>query len=65
MAFRTEEIKTYQTVVICDECGKEQLLCTTTHPPSFDTKMNGALSAWYTFKQEGKQFKNYCKECNF
>lgn len=64
MAFRTEEVKSYKTVVICDDCGNEKpLLCTTNHPPSFDWKMNGALSEGYTFKQEGNQFKNYCEGC--
>ena len=63
MAFRTEEIKTYETVVICDDCKKEMPLRTATCPPSFDTKMNGALSKGYTFKQEGNYFKNYCGDC--
>ncbi|MFZ7936239.1 hypothetical protein ACO1D2_11655 [Bacillus thuringiensis] len=63
MAFRTKEVKTYTTYVICDDCGKEMVLCTTFNPPSFDTKMNGALSAGYTFKDTGKQFKNYCSDC--
>ncbi|MGE6620016.1 hypothetical protein [Bacillus mycoides] len=63
MAFRTKEIKTYQTVVICDDCRKEEPLCTTDCPPSFNTKMNGALSRGYTFKDTGKQFKNYCRNC--
>lgn len=63
MAFRTTEIKTYKTVVICDDCRKKLPLCTTDFPPSFDTKMNGALSKGYTFKQEGNKFKNYCGDC--
>lgn len=63
MAFRTKEIKTYKTVVICDDCRKEESLCTTDYPPSFDTTMNSALSKSYTFKQEGNHFKNYCKDC--
>ncbi|WP_205206381.1 hypothetical protein [Bacillus sp. H1a] len=56
MAFRIEEIKTYKTVVICDDCGKEETLRTTNCPPSFETKMNGALSKGDTFKDIGKQF---------
>ncbi|MED1568462.1 hypothetical protein [Bacillus paramycoides] len=63
MAFRTEEIKTYKTVVICDDCGKEETLRTTNCPPSFETKMNGVLSKGDTFKDIGKQFKNYCSGC--
>lgn len=63
MVFRTKEIKTYETVVICDDCRKEIPLCTTACPPSFDTTMNGALSKGYTFKKEGNLFKNYCGDC--
>ncbi|MED2846551.1 hypothetical protein [Bacillus toyonensis] len=63
MAFRTEEIKSYKTVVICDDCGKEEVLRTTIYPPNFDTRMNDAISRGYTFKQEENQFKNYCEGC--
>lgn len=63
MAFRIEEIKSYRTFVICDDCGKEEVLRTTLYLPSFDTRMVDAISSGYTFKQEGKQFKNYCKDC--
>lgn len=63
MAFRTEEMKSYKTVVVCDDCGKEELLCKTNCPPSFDTRMSGALSKGYTFKKEGNHFKNYCERC--
>ncbi|PHD57719.1 hypothetical protein [Bacillus wiedmannii] len=63
MAFRTEEIKTYKTVVICDDCGKERTLRSTSTPLGFDGKMNSALSEGYTFKQEGIWFKNYCEDC--
>ncbi|MCU5431280.1 hypothetical protein G5716_30260 [Bacillus pacificus] len=62
MAFRTKEVKSYTTYVICDDCGNEMILCTTWNLPSFDTKMNGALSLGYTFKDTGKQFKNYCND---
>ncbi|MGR5864292.1 hypothetical protein ACT7DZ_10390 [Bacillus cereus] len=58
-----KEVKSYTTYVICDDCGKEMILCTTFNPPSFDTKMNGALLLGYTFKDIGKQFKNYCNDC--
>ncbi|AYF06314.1 hypothetical protein MLA2C4_11725 [Bacillus mobilis] len=63
MAFRTKETKSYTTTVICDECGKERILCSTFEPLGFDGKMNGVLSKGYTFKQEGKDFKNYCGDC--
>ncbi|GAB6482244.1 TPA: hypothetical protein QCV71_005601 [Bacillus cereus] len=58
MAFRTKEIMSYTTVVICDNCEKERILCATFTPLGFDGKMNGALSKGYTFKQKGNQFKN-------
>ncbi|MGX5569551.1 hypothetical protein ACWKT7_28125 [Bacillus toyonensis] len=63
MALRTEEIKSYKTVVICDDCGKETVLRETSTPLGFDSRMNGAITNGYTFKQEGNQFKNYCKDC--
>ncbi|MDA2113527.1 hypothetical protein PDN20_30450 [Bacillus cereus] len=64
MAFRTKETKTYTTIVICDDCGKERVLCCATFDPlGFNEKMNGALSNGYMFKQEGNHFKNYCGDC--
>ncbi|MDA2261286.1 hypothetical protein PDM99_13450 [Bacillus cereus group sp. Bc200] len=64
MAFRTKETKTYTTTVICDDCGKERVLCVSAFDPlGFEGKMNGALSKGYTFKQEGNRFKNYCSDC--
>ena len=63
MAFRTEEIKAYKTTVICDGCKKEAILCETSTPASFDTRMNMALAKGYTFKDSGKQFENYCIDC--
>lgn len=63
MAFRTEEIIRYKTLVICDDCKKEKLLLETSEPLGFDNKMNGALASGYTFKDSGKQFMNYCPDC--
>lgn len=63
MAFRTKEIKSYTTTVICDDCGKERILCTSFEPLGFNERMNGALSSGYTFKKEGNHFKNYCIDC--
>ncbi|OPH61905.1 hypothetical protein BC351_01295 [Paenibacillus ferrarius] len=63
MAFRTEEIITYKSIVICDDCKKETELCESAYPIGFDNRMNRALAAGYTFKDTGKQFKNYCKDC--
>ncbi|WP_041123068.1 hypothetical protein [Jeotgalibacillus alimentarius] len=63
MAFRTEEVTNYKTIVICDDCKKESVLNTTPTPMGFDNKMNGALSLGYTFKDNGKRFMNYCNSC--
>ncbi|MGG3890245.1 hypothetical protein [Metabacillus fastidiosus] len=64
MAFRFEEIKSYKTVVICDDCKKETLICYDDLPLNFNDRMNGALSKNYTFKNYGDgTFKNYCEDC--
>jgi hypothetical protein len=62
MAFRIEEIKRYQTFVICDRCRKETQLSDLDYPLGFDDRMNGALHTGYTFKNEGNGvFRNYCE----
>lgn len=63
MAFRTEIIQIFKTIVICDDCKKEKTLCENPSPIGFDGRMNEALRNGYTFKDTGKQFKNYCKDC--
>lgn len=63
MSFRTDEIKTYRTIVICDDCGKEKVIADSDIPLGFDNRMNGALQNGYMFKQEGNVFKNYCFQC--
>jgi hypothetical protein len=63
MAFRTEEVKSYKTMAICDDCKKETMIAETPQPLGFENKMNGALASGYTFKDTGKQFVNYCKTC--
>jgi hypothetical protein len=64
LAFREEEIKTYKTIIICDDCKKESILIEIKSPTSFDTRMNGAISKGFTFNTyDGNEFKNYCKEC--
>ena len=64
MAFRTEEIKLFKNIVICDDCGYETKLGETIVPMGFDNRMNGALSKGYTFKADDNgRFKNYCKKC--
>ncbi|MEK4196172.1 hypothetical protein NYE59_24045 [Paenibacillus sp. FSL L8-0323] len=63
MSFRTEEIKTYRSIVICDDCRKEKIIAETCTPLGFDSRMNGSLQNGYTFTQEGSVFKNYCYQC--
>lgn len=63
MAFRVEEIKTYKTIVVCDDCKSERVLREGNHPLGFDSRMNGALTYGYTFKSVGGQFMNYCPKC--
>jgi hypothetical protein len=63
MAFRTEEITRFKTIVICDDCKAERVLWESPQPLGFDNKMNRALAEGYTFKSDGKHFKNYCKVC--
>jgi len=63
MSYRTEEVKTYRTFVICDDCGKERNITTTDKPIGFDGRMNGALCSGYSFTQSGGAFKNYCRDC--
>lgn len=63
MSYRTEEIKAFKTLVICDDCGKETPLRTMDFPLNFNERMNGALSKGYSFTDTGGQFKNFCKEC--
>lgn len=46
--------------VSCDICGASRKIGTDLN---FDGRMNNALRAGYTFKQEGNVFKNYCREC--
>ncbi|WP_406654125.1 hypothetical protein [Bacillus cereus] len=57
MAFRTKETKSYTTTVICDDCGKERILCSTFEPLGFNGKMNGALSKGYTFNKKARTLK--------
>jgi predicted dinucleotide-binding enzyme len=63
MAYWTEEVKTYKTVVICDDCGSKKVIAETKEPIGFDNRMNGALQNGYSFTQEGSVFKNYCFSC--
>lgn len=64
MAYEVEEIKTYKTHVVCDDCGDKVLLSEGRSPLGFDNRMNGALAKGFTFKNYGDGvFKNYCKGC--
>ncbi|MGO4345516.1 hypothetical protein AB4Z45_08495 [Paenibacillus sp. MCAF9] len=63
MAFRTDEITTFRTVVICDSCKSERELSLGKTPLGFDNRMNGAIHFGYTFLNTGKQFMNYCEKC--
>lgn len=65
MAYRNEEIKTYRTTLICDDCKKEVVLHESNQSfPNFDTKMNGTIQKSFTFKNYGDgAFKNYCNDC--
>jgi hypothetical protein len=62
--FRYEEKKSYRTVVICDRCGKEEVVLENTpFIPSFDTRMNLTIGKGYSLVQKFGAFYYYCKEC--